>query len=283
MRFVPAFIVAMRQKYFLLLLSLLFVSVAAEAQRRLVWSDEFDYEGRPDSARWGFEHGFVRNEELQWYQEENAYCTGGLLVIEARKDTLVNPFRQERAGDWRSSRNQAVCTSSSLHTAGKFDFTYGCLEVRARIPLAKGAWPAIWLLGTEGEWPDNGEIDVMEFYRKGGVPVIMANAAWGSGRRWEAVWNSVATPLQHFLEMNADWGTEFHVWRMDWDEEFIVLYLDDELLNKIPLSETGGAESPFHSPFYILLNLAVGGINGGPTAENAWPMRYEIDYVRVYQ
>ena len=271
-------------KKILLLFSGLVASVTAEAQSHLVWSDEFDYEGRPDSARWDFEHGLVRNEELQWYQPENAYCKGGLLVIEAQEDSLDNPFfREGRAGDWRSSRSRIVCTSASLHTAGKFDFTYGSLEVRARIPLAKGAWPAIWLLGTQGEWPDNGEIDVMEFYRKGGVPVIMANAAWGSGKRWEAVWNSVATPLQHFLNQNPDWGTEFHIWRMDWTEESIALFLDDELLNEIPLNDAGGSASPFHSPFYILLNLAVGGINGGPTAENAWPIRYEIDYVRVYQ
>lgn len=178
--------------------------------------------------------------------------------------------------------------SSSLTTAGKFEFTYGRLEVRARIPVAKGAWPAIWTLGSKMEWPSCGEIDVMEFYRIQGCPVIMANAAWGADKRWEARWDSQATPLSHFLEQNPDWASEFHVWRMDWTEKAIRIYLDGELLNEIFLSETrngilGEGKNPFMIPHCVLLNLAVGGINGGLVSYEAWPMRYEIDYVRVYQ
>ena len=165
---------------------------------------------------------------------------------------------------------------------------YGRFEVRARIPVGKGAWPAIWTLGSSMEWPSCGEIDIMEFYRKHGIPHILANAAWGTDRQWNAKWNSKAIPFIHFLEKNSDWASEFHIWRMDWDEEAIRLYLDDELLNEILLKDTyngsiGSYKNPFMQPQYILLNLAVGGINGGEVEINTYPIRYEIDYVRVYQ
>ena len=265
------------------------VAVPAVGQTyKLVWSDEFDRDGLPDEKYWTFEEGYVRNEELQWYQRDNAFCRDGLLVIEARKEHRPNPLYRKGGRDWRTLRPYVECTSSSLTTAGKFEFTYGRLEVRARIPVAKGAWPAIWTLGSKMEWPSCGEIDVMEFYRIQGCPVIMANAAWGADKRWEARWDSQATPLSHFLEQNPDWASEFHVWRMDWTEKAIRIYLDGELLNEIFLSETrngilGEGKNPFMIPHCVLLNLAVGGINGGLVSYEAWPMRYEIDYVRVYQ
>lgn len=265
------------------------VSLCVEAQDyRLVWQDEFIQNGAPDIEKWNFEEGFVRNREWQWYQSDNAVCRDGLLVIEAKQEKRLNPLYREGSADWRQSRRYVECTSSSLTTNGKFHFLYGRLEVRARIPVAEGAWPAIWTLGTEMEWPSCGEIDVMEFYRINGDPVIMANAAWGTEQRWHAKWNSKATPFSYFLAQNPDWASEFHVWRMDWDEDYIRLYLDNELLNEIKLSETfngsiGKKCNPFRQPHYILLNLAVGGDNGGQIAENAYPMRYEVDYVRVYQ
>ena len=116
----------------------------------------------------------------------------------------------------------------------------------------------------------------------------MANAAWGTDKQWGAKWNSKATPYIHFTEKDPEWASKFHIWRMDWDEEVIKLYLDDELLNEIPLKDTvngsiGKRTNPFTKPQYLLLNLAIGGINGGPIDESALPMKYEIDYVRVYQ
>ena len=253
-------------KAFLIVLVTLLSSTAPiwSQEYQLVWSEEFDYEGAPDSSKWCFEKGFVRNHELQWYQEENAYCKDGLLVIEARNEQRENPlFREQRRRDWRRSRPLIECTSSSINTRGHFEFTYGRLEVRARIPVAKGAWPAIWTLGTNMEWPSCGEIDIMEFYRIKGQPVIMANVAWGKDKQWDAHWDSKATPMTHFLDKDPDWASDFHVWRMDWTEESIRLYLDDELLNETLLSETvngaiGKGSNPFKQPHYILLNLAVG-------------------------
>lgn len=273
---------------FLLLFSINIFSVFAQDNYNLVWSDEFDYSGAPDSAVWNFEQGFARNEELQWYQKENAYCKDGLLIIEAKSEKRDNPIYEEGSNDWRRSRRFIECTSSSITTSGKKEFLYGRFEVRARIPVGKGAWPAIWTLGNAMEWPSCGEIDIMEFYRKSDVPHILANACWGTEQRWNAKWQSKAVPFSHFLEKNPDWASEFHIWRIDWDETSIKLYLDDELLNEIFLKDTyngslGNNKNPFMQPHYILLNLAVGGINGGATVPEAFPMRYEIDYVRVYQ
>lgn len=273
---------------FFLLFSINIFTVFAQDDYKLVWSDEFDYSGAPDSTVWNFENGFARNEELQWYQKENAYCKDGLLIIEAKSEKRENPIYEEGSNDWRRSRRFIECTSSSVTTSGKKEFLYGRFEVRARIPVGKGAWPAIWTLGNAMEWPSCGEIDIMEFYRKNNVPHILANACWGTEQRWNAKWQSKAVPFSHFLEKNPDWASEFHIWRMDWDETSIKLYLDSELLNEIFLKDTyngslGNNKNPFMQPHYILLNLAVGGINGGATVPEAFPMRYEIDYVRVYQ
>lgn len=255
---------------------------------KLVWNDEFNEVSKPDTACWGYEHGFVRNKEDQWYQSDNAYCRNGVLVLEARKEQKENPRYREGSKDWREERRQAEYTSSSINTAGKKEFLYGRFEVRARIPVGGGAWPAIWTLGREMEWPSNGEIDIMEYYRIGGIPHILANAAWGNDKPYEAIWNSKKIPFSYFQAKDKNWANAFHIWRMDWDKEYIRLYLDDELLNEIPLSETrngqiGHNKNPFHQPHYLLLNLAVGGINGGEPDPDAYPMKYEVDYVRVYQ
>ena len=139
---------------------------------QLVWSDEFNKDGCLDESIWNYEQGYARNEELQWYQSDNAWCQGGLLVIEARSEKRKNPLYKAGSYDWRTSREYIECTSSSITTLGKKEFLYGRFEVRARIPVGKGAWPAIWTLGSSMEWPSCGEIDIMEFYRKHGIPHI---------------------------------------------------------------------------------------------------------------
>ncbi len=264
--------------------------VVAQDSWKLIWSDEFNIDGPYNSGVWTPEKGFVRNHEDQWYQGENAFCQNGCLVIEARREKRENPMYTGMANsnDWRRNRKYIEYTSASLTTRRSFSFTYGRMEVRARIPTVGGAWPAIWLLGNDMEWPSCGEIDVMEYYRINGVPHILANACWGSDRRYQAVWNSKRIPYAHFTDGDSRWAEKFHVWRMDWTPQTICIFLDDELLNEIPLSETvngtlGNGRNPFHAPQYILLNLAIGGDNGGEIDHSSMPMRYEIDYVRVYQ
>ncbi|MCR5697257.1 MAG: glycoside hydrolase family 16 protein [Marinilabiliaceae bacterium] len=273
----------------LLLAAISILSINSYAQNYdLVWSDEFDTDGPLNSQIWNFEEGFVRNHEAQWYQRENAYQKDGLLVIECRKETKNNPNYNPDSDDWRKYRKEIEYTSACVKTNGKYEFLYGRMEVRARIPVGYGAWPAIWTLGSWAEWPSCGEIDIMEFYRINNVAHILANAAWGNEKHWSAEWNSVKTPFQHFIEIDPFWASRFHKWCMDWDEDYIRIYLDGELLNEIPQSQTvngsiGNHESPFRHPQYILLNLAIGGDNGGVILDSAMPMRYEIDYVRVYQ
>lgn len=254
----------------------------------LVWSDEFNTDGSPDDKAWSFENGFARNQELQWYQPDNAICDNGLLIITGKKERRENPIYESGSNDWRHKRPFIEYTSSSIKTEGKKEFLYGRFEIRAKIPAANGAWPAIWTLGREMEWPSNGEIDIMEYYRIDGIPHILANVAWGTEQRWKAKWDSSATPINHFTDADPYWFDKFHVWRMDWSEEAIRLYLDDELLNETLLTETingslGDFRNPFKQPHYLLLNLAIGGQHGGVPDDDAFPIYYEIDYVRVYQ
>lgn len=276
------------------LAAVLLLCGSASAQRvrdehwKMIWHDEFSENGAPNPEYWQSEHGFERNEEDQWYQLENAIVRDGILTLEGRQDSIPNPRYNPNRKDWVSARPYARYSSGSINTRGKFQFQYGQMEVRARIPAVEGSWPAIWTLGVTQPWPSNGECDIMEYYHIKGKPHILANAAWGNDKRYSAVWNTKTIPYEHFLEKDLGWGEKFHIWLMDWTEDYIRIYLDGELLNDIDLSKTingkvGGGSNPFRQPHYILLDLAIGGINGGRIQDDAFPMRYDIDYVRVYQ
>ncbi|HAX14149.1 glycoside hydrolase family 16 protein [Leeuwenhoekiella palythoae] len=258
-------------------------SIQAPRGYELIWHDEFDSGDKPNAASWSYEEGFVRNEELQWYQKDNASVAQGNLVITGRKEKIPNPNFKADATNWKQNRQQAEYTSSSINTRGKFQFKYGILEVRAKIDTASGMWPAIWTLGVEKGWPSNGEIDVMEFYQIGGKPHILANAAWGPD--WRNVsWDSAKIPFSEFIAKDPQWAEKFHIWKMDWTSEFIKLYLDDELLNEIDLADAINPDGSngFQQPHYILLNLAIGS-NGGDPSKTEFPKEYLVDYVRVYQ
>jgi beta-glucanase (GH16 family) len=253
---------------------------SALAQYKLVWKDEFNVNGAPDEKNWNYEEGFVRNKENQWYQKENAYCQNGFLVIEARKESRINPyFVSYDDKDWRKNRDSIKVTSSCLITQGKHSWQYGRFEMRAKIPVTKGMWPAFWSLGVQGDWPANGEIDIMEYYKG----KILANSAWKSNTG-TTTWDSKTVPLSDFKK---DWADEFHIWRMDWDKHSIKLYVDNQLLNqtdlKVTINDSDQSVIPFQQPHYLLVNLAVGGINGGEFTSNDLPSKYIIDYIRVYQ
>lgn len=247
----------------------------------LVWADEFDNDGSPDPKHWNFENGFVRNEELQWYQAQNARCENGLLIIEARKDQKRNPVYIPGSNNWRTSRKFIDFTSASLNTKGQHRWTYGRFIAKARIDIRPGLWPAFWTLGEEGEWPSNGEIDIMEYYKG----KLLANIACGTSRRYTPQWYSKTFSVDSLG--GKKWAEKFHEWRMDWDEDNISLFVDDQLLNSVEVDKLFNKDStqinPFRKPHYLLLNLAVGGNNGGNPSETLFPARLEIEYVRVYQ
>jgi len=268
-----------------------FISFYCKAQRgnlptetaggyRLVWADEFNREGAPDTANWRFEKGFVRNQEFQWYQSENAYCKNGLLVIEGRREIKPNPGYVAGSSDWKKNRQQIEYTASSINTNGKHAWKYGRFIMRGKIDISLGLWPAWWTLGVNGRWPANGEIDIMEYYRN----KVLANIAC-IGSDGKAEWYSKTKPADSLG--GTAWSSQFHVWRMDWDTSAISLYMDDQLMNSTPLNKLvnkdGSGINPFRQPHYMLLNLAIGGQNGGDPSHTPFPNRFEIDYVRIYQ
>jgi beta-glucanase (GH16 family) len=242
----------------------------------LVWSDEFDTDGAPNPSNWGFERGFVRNQELQWYQPDNAKVSGGLLTIDAEKVHIANPNYLAGSTDWKRNRQFYDYTSTSMTTSGKRAFTYGRFEMRARIDIRQGSWPAFWILGSGVSWPQSGEVDIMEYY----ASKVLANVCEPSGSTclWASTNRSPAS-------LGANWADQFHVWAMEWDAQRIDLYLDEKLVNHFVVSSAVAASqtNPYigHS-MYILVNLALGG-NGGDPAPTPFPIHYEVDYVRVYQ
>ncbi|MCD0489517.1 glycoside hydrolase family 16 protein [Pedobacter sp. MC2016-14] len=248
---------------------------------KLVWADEFNGTGKPDPASWKHETGFVRNEEYQWYQEDNAWCENGVLVIEGRKEDKPNPLYKKDSKQWRNSREKIEYSSSSINTSGLHSWQYGRFVMRGKIDVSAGLWPAWWTLGVKGEWPSNGEIDMMEFYKG----KILANIAVGTTRRYNAEWHGKTKAVTELG--GKEWAAKFHVWRMDWTEKDISLFVDDELMITVPMdklyNKDGSGTHPFKQPHYMLLDLAMGGLNGGELEDTKFPNRFEVDYVRVYQ
>jgi beta-glucanase (GH16 family) len=251
---------------------------------KLVWNDEFNTAGKPDPANWIYENGFVRNQELQWYQPENANCKDGLLIIEGKREKFSNPYFSADSRDWKTSRAFAEYTSACIKTRGLQQWQFGRFEMRARIDTARGSWPAFWTLGTSQPWPSCGEIDIMEFFRNKTGPIMLANFAWGSEKRGVAKWDDLKMPLTDVVGNDTQWAKKFHLWRMDWDKNTIKLYLDNILMNSIIVKDAVNPDgfNPFLQPHYILINQAIGA-NGGDPSLTPSPFRYEVDWVRVYQ
>jgi len=253
----------------------------SSTEYKLVWADEFDKDGRPDPCNWTYERGFVRNEELQWYQPDNARCENSQLIIEGRRERKPNPRHKPNSKNWRENRRYYGYTSASLTTKGLHNWMYGRFVMRGRIDTRAGLWPAFWTLGIKGRWPSSGEIDIMEYYQG----MLLANAAWGTEKRWVPKWDDIRIPITDFNDPH--WPTKFHIWRMDWDVDSIKLYVDDILLNTIDLKKTFNKDregkNPFRQPHYIIMNLAIGGLAGGNPSNTKFPAKFEVDYVRVYK
>ena len=247
---------------------------------RLIWADEFNQNGSPDTSKWRFEQGFVRNNEAQWYQAENAVCRDGYLVITGRKEQKPNPNYIAGSNNWKTNQPAIQYTSASVVMKKAHAFQYGKVEVRAKIDAQTGLWPAIWTLGVSGEWPSNGEVDIMEYYDD----KILANYAVAAVKPFTAIWDT-ATVKVDALGGKA-WADQFHIWTLEWDEQQMQIFVDNRLLNTIDLNTTinkSDGRNPFRQPHYLLLNLALGGNRGGSLEKTKLPSEYLIDYVRIYQ
>ena len=258
----------------------LFAQCSSAADWKMTWSDEFDYTGLPDSKKWDYEEGFVRNNESQYYTRarlENARVENGVLVIEGRKEQFKNAKYKAGSDKWGEQSEDASYTSASLVTLGKACWTRGRIEVRAKLPQGKGVWPAIWTLGMPGpgvKWPDCGEIDIMEFL--GREP----------GRMYGTLHYAVAgkhCQIQGVYEAK-DLQETFHLYAIEWFDDRIDFFVDTIKYRTIALDDAGkGGENPFRKPHYLLINLALGGSWGGTIDDSVLPQKYLIDYVRVYE
>ena len=272
-------------KPFLLLFLLTSVSLAHPNLRaaddwQLTWSDEFDYEGLPDPTKWGYEEGFVRNHEAQFYtkeRRENARVEHGMLIIEARKEHWDNPNYKGGVAGESESRRSAEYTSASINTLHKESALFGRLEIRAKLPSGKGVWPAFWTLGENISavgWPACGEIDIMEFV--GHDPrTIYGTAHWDDHGKQRSSGGKVQ--VEHL-----DGG--FHVYAVNWDPVRIEFFVDDKPYHSVDVNVGNTRmDNPFRKPQYILLNLAMGGDWGGPIDDSVMPQQLQVDYVRVFK
>lgn len=238
---------------------------------KLVWQDEFDKDGLPDETKWSYDvggHGWG-NGEYQYYTDgKNCYVKDGHLVIEARKESC-------EGRDYTSAR---------LVTRGKGDWLYGRFEIRARLPRGLGNWPAIWMLPTDweyGEWPDSGEIDIMEHV--GYDPnTVHASIHTKSYNHCENTQKTASRYVEGVCE-------DFHVYTLEWLPDQIRIFVDDELYFTFDpaqyAEQTTYREWPFDRRMHLILNLALGGFWGAEKGfdENVFPQQMLVDYVRVYQ
>lgn len=236
----------------------------------LVMSDEFDTDGAPNSAIWNYNIGTGQNgwgnNELQYYTDrtENVTVQNGVLIITAKEEQF----------------NGSNYTSARLLTKGKFEQTYGRFEARIKLPYGKGIWPAFWLLGDDSNgaevWPQIGEIDIMEYV--GNHPTKVFGTVHGPGY-------SGAEGITKAFELDGDrFDTGFHIFGIEWGPDYINYYVDDVLYNQITPDDVTGEWVFNRGPFYIIINVAVGGaLPGSPNAETVFPQNMLVDYVRVYK
>ncbi len=239
----------------------------------LVWQDEFDGAAL-DASKWeamigdGCNLGICGwgNNELQWYQAANATIEDGVLVITAREQ----------------SGGGAGYTSARLRTMNRGDWRFARVEVRAKLPIGQGLWPAIWMLPTSdvyGGWAASGEIDIMEYL--GHEPRTIHGTLHYGGS-----WPNNTSSSNSYNLPSGTFNDDFHVFAIEWDHGEMRWYIDGERYATQTQWHTDGHAfpAPFDEEFHLLLNLAVGGNwPGNPDETTVFPQRFEIDYVRVYQ
>ncbi|MGB9109883.1 MAG: glycoside hydrolase family 16 protein, partial [Telluria sp.] len=234
---------------------------------KLVWADEFDKPGLPDPRKWDYDTSMNKtgwaNDELQYYAKgrlETTRVANGKLLITARKEKLTD------AADFGGQ----AYSSGRLYTRGKFEFTYGYVEVRAKLPCGLGTWPAIWMLGTGEGWPEQGEIDIMEHsgMKKGEVLGSLHTGAYN----WP---NNTQITAPTRVETVCD---TFHNYQLTWDADHMVIGVDNRNYLQFANPKDGDHHKwPFSDPQYLILNLAIGGMMGGPVDDKIFPATMEVE------
>ena len=235
----------------------------------LVWSDEFDTDGAPDPEKWGYDRGGNGwgNHELQYYSSENVTVADGKLIIELRQEAEEGPQQY---------------TSARLVSRNKGDWTYGKIEVRAKLPAGRGTWPAIWMMPTRsvyGSWPLSGEIDIMEHV---GFDPEVIHATVHNGAYHGGDGKGDSRPVEGVCE-------DFHTYAVEWLPDRLCFSVDGEALFEYDphayAPRPPAQEWPYDQDFYLLLNVAFGGDWGGAQGVDpaCLPARMEVEYVRVYQ
>lgn len=268
----------MMNKLLACLLFLLPFTVQAQ-NRKLVWSDEFNYKGQPDPAKWRYEEGFVRHREAQYYTKnryENAHVDGSSLVITAIKE---EPLRLIKGGgSFITSNSGGEFTSACLNTEDIFEFTNGRVEVRAKLPQGRGVWPAIWTLGNNMQWGPGdssqvySEIDIMEFVGHDPTSVhANIHPGYEGGSRGGKI--TVEKPWE-----------DFHIYAIEWQKDRIDFYFDDKLYFSYNKKDVPPGKWAYDTPQYLLINLAIGGAWGAEQGIDytVFPACFLVDYVRIY-
>lgn len=241
----------------------------------LVWSDEFNTPNgsAPDPTKWTFDLGGKGwgNQELETYTDrpQNVYIQDGMLVIQARKESYMG--KDNVARDYTSAR---------LKTKGLFSQTYGRIEARIKIPVGQGLWPAFWMLGDDvgkAGWPQCGEIDIME--NIGREPSVVHGTIHGPGYS-----GAQGISAAYSLPGGGRFADDFHIYAVEWQPRKIQFFVDGNLYTTIvPTSLPPGARWVYDHPFFIILNVAVGGgWPGNPDDTTTFPQIMQVDYVRVY-
>lgn len=266
---------------FFLLLFFLNTNAQNKKEWKLIWQDEFNYTGTPDTSKWSYEVGHIRNNEQQYYtyaRKENVWVNNGVLCITGRKEKISNENYKTGSNDWRYKDSIAHYTSASLNTLGKAEWQYGRIEVKAKLPEGGGIWPAIWMMGANRflvGWPKCGEIDIMEHI--GNHPTdIYATIHFP---------DSVQKSRSSGSKLNdSTVSSRFHIYAMEWDEKKIDILFDEIKVHSFIIDSAGICQSNiFRKPFYLLINLAMGANWPGPIDDSVLPQQYLIDYVRVYK
>jgi beta-glucanase (GH16 family) len=240
------------------------------ADHRLVWSDEFDTPGLPDAAKWSYDIG--RNREGWFNNEKQYYGNGRIENSEVREGRLIITARKEQLTSASDFGGQAY-TSARLLTQGKGDWTHGFFEVSAKLPCGQGTWPAIWMLGSTGDWPARGEMDILEHVgRDPGNVFSTVHTAAASGANGKGL--NAALP---------DACNAFHKYQLLWTAQQLQFAVDGKVHFTYTNAGTGKAQWPFDAPQFMILNLAIGGDLGGAVDDTIFPRRMEVEYVRVYQ